>query len=139
LNSTVVNSSLTSVGTLTGLTVNGTGAFTNFTGKYIRNVRDLGVITDGGTVTIDFATDSIVKLQWDNSITIQYSNYTVGSIVKVILFKRPGTGTDNYSLNGITAGNVSSGSTTVSGIAGRASFVEFTSTTTTQAGVFAKL
>ena len=139
LNSTVVSSSLTSVGTLTGLTVTGTVAATNITGKYIRTYRAAGVIADGGTVTINFATDSVVYCQWDNNFTVAYSNFSAGSVVKLIAFKRTGTGTDSYSLGGITAGQVSTGSTSVSSVAGVSNFVEFTCTGTTVGTVFAKI
>lgn len=126
----------------TDLTYNpGTSTFSvpKFSGKYIRNVRDLGVIADGGTVTIDFSLDGIVKFEWDNNITIGYSNYTAGSVVKVIAFKRAGTGTDNFNLDGITPGHVSTGSTTVAGTAGQANFVEFTCIGTTIDDVYAKI
>jgi hypothetical protein len=61
---------ITSVGTLTNLTVSGTGSFTTFTDKYDRNVRNLGVITDATVVTVDFATDAIIVFEWDNGFTI---------------------------------------------------------------------
>ena len=113
--------------------------FTTFSGKYTRNFRDAGVIADGGTVTINFATDAIVKFEWDNNFTVNYSNYTIGSIIKVIAFKRVGTGTDSFSLDGIIPGHVSSGSTTVAGTAGQANFVELTCIGTTINDVYAKL
>lgn len=149
IKSTVTGSSLTQVGTLGNLTVSGNiaagnvsstnGTFTTFTGKYIRDVRDVGVIADGGTVTIDFATDSIVKCEWDNNFTLAYSNYRPGSVVKFIAYKRAGTGTDNFSLDGITAGHVSSGTTTIAGVAGVANFVEFTCIGTAITDVYAKV
>ena len=111
----------------------------NFTGKYIRGVRDAGVVADGGTVTIDFSTDVIVHVSWDNNFTLAYQNYTPGSIVKLLANKRTGTGTDNFSLDGLTAGQVSTGSTTISGTAGQTNFVEFICTGTDIGSVYAKL
>jgi hypothetical protein len=130
------------VRTDTDLTYNpstGTLSVTKFTGKYIRVFRDAGVVADGGTVTIDFSTDVIVHVSWDNNFTLAYQNYTVGSVVKFLANKRVGTGTDTFSLDGITAGQVSSGSTTVSGTAGQTNFVEFICTGTDIGSVYAKL
>ena len=130
------------VRTDTDLTYNpGTGTLTvtKFSGKYVRNFREAGVIADGGTVTIDFSTDAIVHLSWDNSFTVNYQNYTAGSIVKLLANKRAGTGTDNFSLGGLTAGQVSSGSTTVAGTAGLTNFVELICTGTDIGSVYAKL
>ena len=130
------------VRTDTDLTYNpgtGTLAVTKFSGKYVRNYRDGGVIADGGTVTIDFSTDAIVSISWDNSFTLAYQNYTAGSIVKLLANKRTGTGTDSFSLGGLTAGQVSTGSTTVAGTAGQTNFVELICTGTLIGGVYAKL
>lgn len=111
----------------------------NFTGKFKRTVRDLGVIADASTVTVDFSTDAIVVFEWDNNFTLTYVNFIPGSVVKVIAKKRAGTGTDNFSLNGITAANVSTGVTSISGVAGQSNFVEFTCTGSTLGSVYAKL
>lgn len=139
----------TSISASTGMTVYGNvtagnvlgtnGTFTNFTGKHVRNYRDAGVIADGGAVLINFATDSIIKCEWDNIFTINYTGFTPGSVVKFIAYKRVGTGTDSLSLDGITAGYVSTGSTTVAGTGGIANFIEFTCTGTTLSTVFAEV
>lgn len=115
------------------------GTFTTFTGKYVRTVRDAGVIAAGGTLTINFATDAIVKCEWGNGFTVAYSNYTAGSVVKLLAYKTAGTGTDNLSLGGLTAGHVSSGSTTVAGTADLTTFVEFTCIGATIGTVYAKV
>jgi len=129
----------TGVAINSALTVTGLSSLGTFNGKYIRNYRDAGVIPDAGTLTIDFAADTIVKCEWDNNFTINYVNFTAGAVVKVIVFKRAGTGTDNLSLDGITPGNVSTGSTTVSSTADRSTFIEYTCTGSTIDSVFAKL
>ena len=136
---------ITSVGTLTNLTVTGTvsastGTFTRLSGKWIRNTRDAGTIGAGGTLTIDFSTDAVVYCVWGDGMTITYQNYTPGSIVRVIAKKATGTGVDTFSLDGITAANVSSGNTTSGNIsADTTAFVEFTCVGTTIASVYAKL
>jgi hypothetical protein len=130
------------VRTDTDLTYNpstSTLSVTKFSGQYIRSYRDVGVIADAGTVTIDFSTDSIVHVSWDNSFTLAYQNYTAGAVVKLLANKRAGTGTDTFSLDGITAGQVSGGSTTVSSVAGQTTFVEFICTGTDIGSVYAKL
>lgn len=130
------------VRTDTGLTYNpSTGSLTatKFTGQLIHAYRDVGVIADGGTVTVDFSTDAIIHVSWDNAFTLAYQNYTVGSVVKLLATKRAGTGTDSFSLDGITASQVSSGSTTVAASAGQTYFVEFICTGTDIGSVYAKL
>ena len=118
----------------------GVGAFTTFTGKYIRNVRDAGTIAAGGTLTINFATDAVVYCVWGDGMTLAYQNYTAGSVVKVLARKASGTGVDTISLDGVTAANVSTGSTTTSNIsADTTAFIELTCTGTTIGSVYVKL
>ena len=136
------------VRTDTGLTYNpgtntltaGVGAFTTFTGKYIRNVRAAGTIAAGGTLTINFATDAVVYCVWGDGMTLAYQNYTAGSIVRVIARKAAGTGVDTFSLGGLTAANTSIGSTTSGNVsADTTSFIELSCTGTTIGSVYAKL
>jgi len=117
-----------------------TGTFTTFTGKYIRSVRDAGTIPAGGTLTIDFSTDSIVYCVWGDGMTIAYQNFTAGRIVKILARKNTGTGVDTFSLGGLTAANVSTGSTTSPNVsADTTAFIELTCTGTTIGSVYAKL
>jgi hypothetical protein len=139
LNSTVVTSSLTSVGTLGSLTVTNDVYAGNLHGKLYRPVRDAGTIAAGGTLTIDFTADSIVYCTWGDGLNIAYQNYVAGRIVKVMAIKSAGTGTDSIGLDGVTAGQVSTGSTSLSATAGATVFMEFISTSTTVGGVFVKL
>ena len=120
-------------------TVSGTISSTRFTGKYLRNVRDAGLIADGGTLTVNFATDAIVYCTWANGMTVSYSNFVPGSVVKVMCTKDPASGTDSLSLDGVTAAQVSSGSTTVTGTAGATNFLEITCVGTTLGNVFVKV
>jgi len=108
-------------------------------GKLYRPVRDAGTIADAGTLTIDFAADSIVHCVWGNGMTLAYQNYTAGRVVKVMATKSSGTGTDNISLDGVTAAQVSTGSTTLAVTAGVTAFIELISTTTAVDGLYIKL
>ena len=139
LASNIVTSSLTTVGTLGSLAVTGAVQAGSLYGKLYRTVRDAGTIGAGGTLTIDFSSDAIVYCVWGDGLNIAYQNYVVGRVVKVMAIKSAGTGTDSISLDGVTAGQVSSGGTTVTANAGATVFMEFISTTTSVGGVFIKL
>lgn len=115
-----------------------TGSFTNFSGKFVRTVRNAGTIGAGGTLTINFTTDSVVYCVWGDGMTINYQNFLAGSVVKVIATKASGTGVDTLSLDGITAAQTSSGSTTINANPDTTVFVEFTCTGTTLGSVYAK-
>ena len=130
----------TNVLTVTSGTVTAsTGTFTQFSGKWIRNTRDAGTIPAGGTLTIDFTTDGVVYCVWGDGMTINYQNYLAGSVVRVIARKATGTGVDTFSLDGLTAAQTSTGSTTSGKIsADTTAFVELTCTGTTIGSVYAK-
>jgi hypothetical protein len=110
-----------------------------YTGKYIRTVRNAGTIADGGTLTIDFSTDAVVYCTWANGMTVNYSNYIPGRVVKVMCTKASGSGTDSLSLDGVTASQVSSGSTTVTAAADTTTFLEVTCVGTTLGSVYVKV
>ena len=135
----VVSSSLTSVGTLSSLTVSGITTLGEYTGQHNLGVRQAGVIADGGTLVVDFAVDDIIIAEWGNGMTVNYTNFTVGRNVELFLYKTAGTGTDSFSLDGITPSQSSTGATTVSSTADVTSFVTLTSTTTAITGVYAKV
>ena len=139
LNPTVVNSSLTSVGTLSSLTVSGLTTLGEYTGQHNLGVRQAGVIADGGTLVVDFAVDDIIVAEWGNGMTVNYTNFTIGRNVELFLYKTAGTGSDSFSLDGITPAQSSTGSTTVSSTADVTKFVTLTSTTTAITGVYAKV
>lgn len=125
----------------TGITLESGKVFTgNVIGKHVNGVRDAGTIGAGGTLTVNFATDSIVYCVWGDGMTIAYSNYTAGSVVKIMARKATGTGVDTFSLGGLTAAQVSSGSTTSANVsADTTAFIELTCTSTTIGSVYAKL
>ena len=119
-------------------TVTGRMSATTFSGKYIRNIRDAGLIADGGTLTVNFATDALVFCSWGNGLTIAYSNYTAGSVVKVIATKISGSGVDTLNLGGVTAAQTSGGVTTFNGTQDTTTFLEITCSGTSIGNVFIK-
>lgn len=122
------------------ISVTGNTDTTGFmTGKYIRTVRNAGTIAAGGTLTVDFSTDAIVYCTWGDGMTVAYSNFIPGRVVKVMCTKSAGTGTDNLLLGGVTASQVSTGSTTVAGAAGSTNFLEITCVGTDIGSVYIKL
>ena len=142
--STTANISAGNISTTGSLSVTGNisagnVAATNYTGLTTRSVRDAGTIGDGGTLTIDFATDSLVTCVWNNGLTISGSNYTTGRIVKVMALKGVGSGTDSITFNGFTANHISTGSTTQSYGADVTAILEFISTSTAVGGVYIKI
>lgn len=108
-------------------------------GLTTRNIRNAGLIADGGTLTINLATDDIVTCTWANGMTLAYTNYTAGRVVKLLATKIAGSGTDSLSLDGVTASQVSTGATTLSAGADTTTFIELISTNTSLAGLFIKL
>lgn len=108
-------------------------------GLYNRGIRNAGVISDGGTLTINLATDDIVTCTWANGLTLAYTNYTAGRVVKVLATKIAGSGNDSLNLDGVTASQVSTGSTTFTSSANITTFVELISTNTSITGLFIKL
>jgi hypothetical protein len=84
LSATVVTSSLTSVGTLTNLAIATGGTIT--TPRVVINDGGIRTVSGGTTLTIDFATDSIIL--WTaptGTAVITLSNYTAGAQVKLII------------------------------------------------------
>lgn len=115
------------------------GNFAQFHGKYIRNIRDAGTIADGGNLTVDMSTDALVYCTWGNGMNMVYTNFTTGSVVRVMATKTSGTGTDAISLDGVTASHTSSGTTSVTAAADTTTFLELTSTNGNIAGLYIKL
>lgn len=111
----------------------------NVTGKLIHTTRDAGTIAAGGTLTIDFSTDDIVKCVWGDGLVLSYQNYTAGRIVRVLATKAAGTGTDSISLDGVTASQVSTGSTAIAASADVTTYIELICTNSTLASLFIKL
>jgi hypothetical protein len=111
----------------------------NLQGLVTQRVRNAGTIADGGTLTIDFATDDLVYCTWNNSLTIAGSNYTAGRVVKVMATKGTGSGTDAITFSGFTASHISTGSTSQSYSADVTAIIDFISTTALVGGVYIKI
>lgn len=121
------------------LNVSGNSTVSGYTtAKWIRTVRNAGVIPAGGTLTINFATDAIVTCTWGDGMTIDYSNFLPGRVVKVLATKATGTGVDTLSLDGVTAAQTSSGTTTLNASSDTTVFLEITCTGNTLGSVFIK-
>jgi hypothetical protein len=133
LNSTVVTSSLTTVGTLGSLTVTNLVTAKNYSGQ----VRNLGTITAGaGTeITIDFATDHMVRFSYSTEpVQVAFTNYSAGKTVTLIAINTSGT---NRRLEiGIAADNTQ-GVTTLDVDANETAIVTYYCTGTTVDDVFA--
>jgi len=142
LNSTVVTSSLTTVGTLTNLAIATNGTIT--TPRIVINDGGIRTVSGGTTLTINFATDSIIL--WTaptGTAVITLSNYTAGAQVKLIIalttsrditFGIAGvalssTGSDNW--NGAGGGAIDISNTAV--------HLEYTCITALAAGCYVKV
>lgn len=130
------NNSFTGTGNISAGNINISGTVT---GHYTHELRNAGVIADGGTVTIDFTSDDIVKCIWGNGLTVNYANFIPGRSVRLIATKAAGTGTDTLNLDGISANQTSTGSTTISCAADVSYIIEFYSTNASVAGLYAKI
>lgn len=108
-------------------------------GHYTHSLRDAGTIVDGGTITLDFVSDDIVVCVWNNGLNVAYTNFIPGRSVRLIAQKGDGSGTDTLNLDGISANHTSTGSTTISAAAGQSYIIEFYSTNSSIAGLYAKL
>ena len=76
---------------------------------------------------------------WGNGMTIAYTNFTPGSIVKLLASKTAGTGVDTLDFGGLTPGLTSEGVITVGVTGGITEFVDFTCIGTTIGSVYAKI
>ena len=115
---------------------NTTGIHSGLNNRVIRNA---GRIVNGGTLTIDLSTDSIVTCTWGDGINFAYTNFTAGRVVTVIATKVAGNGNGPINLDGVTASQVSTGSTTVASSLNVTTFIELISTDGSLGGLFVKL
>ena len=74
-------------------------------------------------ITIDFATDSMVRATFDSTLTMSFSNYTAGKVVEAWLTNTAGNG---QTINlGCLANNTTTGSTTLSVASGRSAKLQY--------------
>lgn len=74
-------------------------------------------------ITIDFATDSMIRASFNSTLTISFANYTYGKVVEVWVTNTAGTG---QTINlGSLANNSTTGSTTLSVAASRSAKLQY--------------
>jgi hypothetical protein len=87
---------------------------------FIYTPRNLGAQT---AITINFATDSMIRATYSSTLTISFSNYTYGKIVEVWVTNTAGTG---QTINlGVLANNSTTGSTTLSVASNRSAKLQY--------------
>ena len=133
------NITTTNVTINSNITVGNINASGAYSGYYTHIVREAGVIADGGTISINFLTDDIVKCLWGNGLTVNYSNFIPGRSIRLMATKTTGTGVDPLNLGNISANQTSTGSAAISGSSDVTYIIEFFSTSSTVAGLYAKL
>ena len=103
----VATASTTQLGAIkigTGLSIDGNGVVTT---SAINAIRNAGIVN---AVTIDFSADSIVTCTVSTSLTVSFSNYTIGKVVRVYITQ----GSAQTITHGLAAANTNLGSTTLS-------------------------
>jgi hypothetical protein len=74
-------------------------------------------------ITIDFATNSMIRATFNATLTISFSNYTYGKVVECWLTNTAGNG---QTINlGVLANNSTTGSTTLSVASGRSTKLQY--------------
>ena len=109
LNSTVVTSSLTTVGTLGSLAVTNNITATNYTGLVTHSIRNAGAV-GGTTLTLNVTTDDIVRCTFTTDFTVAFSNIVAGRVITLIATNTSGADTDVIT-SGVAALNTTSAGT----------------------------
>jgi hypothetical protein len=74
-------------------------------------------------ITIDFATDAMIRATYNSTLTIDFSNYTDGKVVEAWITNTAGNG---QTINlGCLANNTTTGSTTLSVASGRSAKLQY--------------
>ena len=110
------------------LTVSGT-----MTGVHTHNVRDAGAVT--GTLTLNYATDDIVRCTFSDNITVAHANLAVGKVVTLIATNSSGGDTDVVT-SGVAATNVTDNDATFTVTQGRVAIIRYYSVGTTTDDLF---
>lgn len=75
------------------------------------------------SITVNFATDSIVRATFNSTLTVAFSNYTYGKIVDIWVTNTAGNG---QTINlGVSSNNSTTGSSTLSVAAGRSAKLQY--------------
>ena len=85
-------------------------------------------------ITINFATDSMIRATFNSSLAIDFSNYTYGKVVETWLTNTAGNG--QTITHGALANNSTTGSTTLSVASGRSAKLQYFSIDGDLANVF---
>jgi hypothetical protein len=104
----------TQIGAMNGDSVSFTGTVSPTKG-FIYTPR---ILTGAQTaITIDFATDSMIRAEFNSTLTVSFSNYTYGKVVEMWVTNTAGNG---QTINmGALANNSTTGSSSLSVAAGR--------------------
>jgi len=87
---------------------------------FVYTPRQLGAQT---AITIDFATDSMIRATFSSTLTISFSNYTYGKVVEAWITNTAGTG---QTINlGVLANNSTTGSATLSVASNRSAKLQY--------------
>lgn len=139
---TPVGSSAASRVDVMNLTVSNGVSATKFTGPLTGIVtgpiRNAGTLADGGTLTVDYATDHMVLVNVTGSITISHTNIAAGRSVKVFVVNS--TATNNLAINtGLLSSNTSGGSNVLDLDSNRFVSCDFNAFGTTTSTVYARV
>lgn len=121
----------TKIGTMNGDSVSFTGVVSPEKG-FIYTPR---IMSGAQTaITIDFASDSMIRATFNSTLTISLSNYTYGKVVEMWLTNTAGNG---QTINlGSLANNTTTGSSTLSVASGRSAKLQYFSVDGDQANTF---
>jgi hypothetical protein len=87
---------------------------------FVYTPRMLGAQT---AITIDFATNSMIRATYSSTLTISFSNYTYGKVVEAWITNTAGTG---QTINlGVLANNSTTGSATLSVASNRSAKLQY--------------
>lgn len=118
-NCPIGSNTLSKIATFNGDSVHFTGVVAPEKG-FLYTPRVLGAQT---AITIDFATDSMIRATYSSTLTISFSNYTYGKVVEVWLTNTAGTG---QTINlGVLANNSTTGSATLSVASNRSAKLQY--------------
>lgn len=114
------SNTLNKIAEFNGDSVHVTGVFSPAKG-FIYTPR---ILTGAQTaITIDYATDSMIRATFNSSLSISHSNYMTGKVVEVWLTNTAGNG--QTITHGILANNSTTGSTTLTVAAGRSAKLQY--------------
>jgi hypothetical protein len=118
-NCTNGSNTLNKIATFNGDSVHFTGVVAPEKG-FLYTPRVLGAQT---AITINFATDSMIRATFGSTLTMSFSNYTYGKVVEVWVTNTAGTG---QTINlGVLANNSTTGSATLSVASNRSAKLQY--------------